>query len=156
MTDEERVRESNRLWTLGYDLLSQRRFRETLRLAIQLEKLGNSGAYDLRARAYSAMGRPRQAVKTLRIGLRRYPSVALLWSLMGELLSDQGDWDGALRAFERSAEGVGGHRALADYNTALVCLRMGDSKRGLQKIALIPAETDKPPVWAIHFLSANL
>lgn len=95
------------LYKKGLDALYEGKPRIALRIAKQLQRLGSSAAYDIRANALRQMGKGRQAIEALRDGAGRYPTVARLWFLLGSFLSDQGQYEEALRCFDRASSGHG-------------------------------------------------
>lgn len=103
-------------------------------IAHQLAELRNTGAYEIDARAHWQAGEQEEAIRLLRVGVSRFPQVAILWSFLGEYLSDLARYDEAIEAFEKSAEGHGGSRGHADLNLALVHCRAGNYTRALEML----------------------
>lgn len=116
----------------GLDALYDGHPRRALRIAKQLEKLRSSAAFDIRANAYLQLGNRSKALDMLREGTTRYPTVARLWFLTGTFLSDAGEYEAALKCFDKAAHGHGGKPHHADHDRSIVFLRMGDFKQALR------------------------
>jgi Flp pilus assembly protein TadD len=110
----------------AHELLAKRRFKKAWKVGRRLNSIRYSGAYEIRARAFEGLGRSATALAVLKRGVRRAPHAAMLWSLLGEALSDVGRFDEALGAFA-TGEAIEGNLAQAVYrgNRAMVLVRSG-------------------------------
>lgn len=154
MSQEERERKSNEIFGQAMAALAENDVRYAKRLATELRKLGNSGSYDIEARALWQEGMHARAISTLEQGVKAYPEVAILWSLLGEYLSNTGQYRDAKEAFEASAKGHGANRSLADYNVALVNYREGEFETAILKLNLIPPDEASSDMAAVEQLRA--
>lgn len=126
-TVEERVARAQKA-------LDEKDPRQALEIAEQLLALQQAVGFELKARALAALGRRSDAIAVLEEGLRAVPHFARLWSCLGELRSDAGDFTGAHDAF-RSAETVGAElRQESIANDALVYLREKNAHAALARI----------------------
>ena len=75
---------------------------EAQTLASQLEKLRYSAYFEIQALIYLERRQRPLAIKVLREGVERAPSVWLLWQLLGNCLSDDSQFEEALRCYGRA------------------------------------------------------
>lgn len=145
---------SQKLLRLAYDCLDQDRPEKALKLANRLWKLGNSGSAEIRARALWMLEEYGEAIRTLEVGTSRWPQVAILWSYLGEYLSNTGAYEEALSAFERAKTGLGGSVVWSEYNIALVLWRSGRAQEALNRVQRIPADAEGPPMALRKWVAA--
>jgi predicted Zn-dependent protease len=124
--DWRRQHLANGLMDDARELLARRRFKKAWKVGLRLHRLRCSGAFEIRAKAFEGLGRSAAALAILTRGVRHAPEAALLWSLLGEALSEAGRYDEALIAFE-TGQGVPGNPDQAIYrgNRALILVRAG-------------------------------
>lgn len=142
-SEDERIDD---LYWKGRAVLQKGNAKQAHRIADELARLRNSGAYEIKARAQWLEGDRDGAIQTLDTGVISYPQVALLWSYLGEFLSSEKRYDEAIRAFERTREGLAGSNGFADMNIAIVHHRAGDYERALEFLDCVD---DDPPRYRI-------
>lgn len=142
-TEDKRIDD---LYEKGEAALQKGNTRKAHRFANELADLGNSGAYEIRARAQWLEGDRNGAIQTLDRAVISYPQVALLWSYLGEFLSSEKRYDEAIRAFERTRVGLAGSNGFANLNIAIVHHRAGDYERAL---AYLDAVDHDPPRYRV-------
>lgn len=101
-------------------------------LAAQLHALRFTSYFEIEALAFVQDGEPQQAIEVLRQGVEIAPDIWLLWQLLGNTLSDEGDFTGALDTYERAAECEGVDAHSIGYNRATVLNRLGRGKEALE------------------------
>jgi len=142
-SEEERIDD---LYGKGEAALQKGNTKKAHQIANELADLRNSGAYEIKARAQWLEGDRNGAIQTLDRGVISYPQVALLWSYLGEFLSSEKRYDEAIRAFERTREGLAGSNGFADMNIAIVHHRAGDYERALEFLDCVD---DDPPRYRV-------
>ncbi|HVL39827.1 MAG TPA: tetratricopeptide repeat protein [Fimbriimonadaceae bacterium] len=147
----DRQQAADRLLRLGYDYLDQDEPKKALKVADRLRKLGNSGSAEIAGRAFWMLGEGGEAIRVLEDGTRRWPAVGILWSYLGEYLSETGSYEAAIEAFEK-ARSLGS--AWVDYNIALVLWRMGRPAEALVVAHRIDDSEGGPPLTDRKWLEA--
>ncbi len=142
-SEDERIDD---LYWKGRAVLQKGNTKKAHQIANELADLRNSGAYEIKARAQWLEGDRNGAIQTLDRGVISYPQVALLWSYLGEFLSSEKRYDEAIRAFDRTREGLAGSNGFADMNIAIVHHRAGDYKRALEFLDCVD---DDPPRYRV-------
>jgi predicted Zn-dependent protease len=137
--DWHRQHLANGLMDDARELLAKRRFKKAWKVGLRLHGLRYSGAFEIRAKAFEGLGRPVAALAILQRGVRRAPHAAMLWSLLGEALSDAERYDEALAAFE-AGQAVEGNRDQAIFrgNQALVLVRARRLEEAAARLGLAP------------------
>ena len=137
--DWHRQHLANGLMDDARELLAKRRFKKAWKVGLRLHKLRYSGAFEIRAKAFEGLGRPIAALAILRRGVRRAPHAPMLWSLLGQVLSDAERYDEALVAFEMG-QAVEGNLDQASFrgNQALVLVRARRLEEAEAKLASVP------------------
>jgi tetratricopeptide (TPR) repeat protein len=142
-SEDERIHD---LYWKGRAVLQKGNAKKAHRIADELARLRNSGAYEIQAGAQWLEGDRNGAIQTLDRGIISYPQVALLWSYLGEFLSSEKRYDEAIRAFERTREGLAGSNGFANMNIAIVHYRAGDYKRALDFLDTVDED---PPRYRV-------
>jgi tetratricopeptide (TPR) repeat protein len=152
--DWRRQHLANGLMDDARELLAKRRFKKAWKVGRRLHGLRYSGAYEIRAKAFQGLGRRAAALALLRRGVRRAPHAAMLWSLLGEVLSDAGRYEEALVAFE-AGEGIEGNPNPAIFrgNRALVLVRAGRLEEAEITLAIAEGEAGGDDPGAKTFLA---
>lgn len=135
-TEDERKAEAEALMDRGYDLLDRNNLPAALKIGQQLEQRRYSGGFEVQARALMAMGRREEAVAVLERGVEEVPDNASLWLGLGNCRSDDGDYDGAIVAYERALVGDC-DRTSVTYNHAEVLVRAGRWDEAQAKVAAL-------------------
>lgn len=141
------------LFGKGIEALERRDFKRALRIAKQLHEGNYSGAFELEARARYEMGEPQEATRILEIGLRKFPTVYILASYLGEFQSNQGHYQLAIEAFEKARNGDQDVDSYADLNIGICYGRMEMYDRAAEYYAKVKFTPDYHG-WT-HFLSCQ-
>jgi tetratricopeptide (TPR) repeat protein len=104
-------------------MLDEHEYEDALVVARKLRKLHHSGAYEIEGLAYSGLDRTEDAVRVLREGVGEAPGVWLNWHLLANCLSDLGQYDEAMQAYERAEGCVEADHSIIDLNRAVVASR---------------------------------
>ncbi|HEY0160866.1 MAG TPA: tetratricopeptide repeat protein [Thermoanaerobaculia bacterium] len=116
-------RRAHKLYDEGRALIASREYERALAVGRKLRKVQYSGAYEIEGLAYQGLGRLDDAVRVLREGVAQAPGVWLIWSLLGNCLSDLGRFDEALEAYDRAEGCAHVEHALVHLNRAVVATR---------------------------------
>lgn len=139
----------------GHEALETLNFKRAHVVARKLHSIGYTGEFEIAARAYWQEGKRRKAIRTLESATRKHPAVPILWSYLGEFYSETGRYDEAIYAFEKSASGPHGERALADLNVAVVLWRRKEYQAAILKLNLIPPGTAEPDPSSVELVRAH-
>ncbi len=113
-----------RMYAKGLESLSFGDYQDVLKIAKKLHAANYSGAYELEARARYEMGDAQEATRILETGLRKFPTVYLLASYLGEFQSNQGHYQLAIEAFDKARNGEPDVDSYADLNIGISYARM--------------------------------
>lgn len=146
--------ECERLFQDGLRFLEDFDTYSAIKIAKELCQRGYSGAYEIWAKAYLQDDQEQDAVAILEKGVKKFSNVSKLWSMLGECRSNLGDYDKALEAFGRSAEGTASNPSLARYNIAVVLWRQGNFIDALRAIEQVGG--DEPPEATVSEMRATI
>ena len=113
----------------GLDLLDAGDAKGALKIAKELERKRFTGAFDLGAQAYAALGWKEAAVSYLRKGLKEHHDSWLNWQLLGNYLSDLERYDEADDAYESALACDDPWKACVRMNQAIMWNRRGEIGR---------------------------
>ncbi|RYG67265.1 tetratricopeptide repeat protein [bacterium] len=109
------------LWTeQAYDALDAGELKTAEKLAAKLQEIGFSSWFEIQALVDLRRDDPEAAIAVLREGLEKAPSVWSLWQLLGNTLSNQNEFEEALRCYESALrlDIAIGARASIEFNRA--------------------------------------
>ncbi|UIJ43895.1 tetratricopeptide repeat protein [Sphingomonas cannabina] len=112
------------LFGQGMTAFSEQRFDDAARIGRQLLSFRFTGGYELLAAVQYERGDCPEAIATLREGLAKKP-VWRLANLLGNYLSDNGEYEAALEVYERSAGMFGDQPDITDLNRIIALSRAG-------------------------------
>jgi tetratricopeptide (TPR) repeat protein len=98
MAEERQIEER---MARSFELLDEGEVREALRHARPLKEMGHTGYFEILAMACAHVGALDRAVRVLEIAVERAPEAWLLWQLLGNFRSDQGEAEKAFEAYRR-------------------------------------------------------
>ncbi len=107
----------------GYEYLTEGDPGQAKKLGKKLLKMKYSGGYELLARAYEMEERPQDAIAVLEEGTRAVPQIWLLWQQLGNLQSDQGDFQAANESYTRALDCPGVDSSQIYFNKAIALHR---------------------------------
>jgi len=137
------MRESvDELYTEAYRCLEEHEPKRALRIGKQLKRLRHSSAFEIMARAYVGLDKPRAAIRVLERGVKKVPDVWVLWDQLGCYYSDAGRFDEAVSALERARTLAGQDHAQATLNLAIALNRTSQHEDALRALDAINASED--------------
>ena len=131
--------DAQRLFAAALDCLERGDPKRALRLARNMDLLGFSGAFEIRALVHIDRSQPDRAIAVLRKGIDKAPDSWRLWELLGNLLSDSGRFDEAQTSYERSLACPDTDRSTILYNSAIAYARQGLFERSLERLSGVSA-----------------
>ncbi len=149
MVDEAKA---NRLMQEAYAHLEAYNTGRAEELGKDLVKMSFSGGYEVLALAYAQDDKMEDAISVLMDGVDRFPQVWLLWQLLGNLHSDQEEFDKAHRAYERALALPDADHDSISLNMAIVFSREDRHQEALIKLQGV-SEPDMMP--HVHSLKAD-
>jgi tetratricopeptide (TPR) repeat protein len=129
----------------GFEALEEGEWRHALRIARQIKPLRYSAWFELAARALWSLGRRRWALEALERGVAAAPEAQPLWHWLACYRSDNGDYEGALEAFDREAQLPGTVLLGNLLNRAIVHNRMGQYAEALALVEDIHGDPEEGP-----------
>ena len=124
------------------EALKQREFERALRAGEKLVGLQHTYGFEIKARALAALDREPEALRVMEESVTIAPSVAPLWSFLGEYRSNAGDYAGAHAAFARAGELDPVMLPECLLNEAIVFLRETQPERAWETLERISTPTD--------------
>jgi len=135
--------EAEKMMDRGWELLREHCPEEALEIGIALEGRRYSGGFEMQALALADLGRRPEAIEVLERGVETVPDVWLLWQLLGNYRSDEGDYEGAFAAYER-ASACECDRMSLDYNHGNALARAGRLEEARAKLEPLLAQVHDP------------
>ncbi|MGZ8364427.1 MAG: tetratricopeptide repeat protein [Caulobacteraceae bacterium] len=123
--DQQMVWKAERLMAKAHKLLDNGQWQAALKVAQQLELMRYSGTFEIKALALSHAGQPAEALAALEDGVKKSPTVPLLWEMLGNARSDAGEFEEAFRAYEQARGLDEGVLPSLEYNYSLALVRAG-------------------------------
>ena len=108
-----------------------------LKIAKTLNRMRYSGGFEMEALAYADLGEKSKAIRVLRTGLEKCPVDWGLWQLLGNYLSDEGEFEEAFEAYENGLSTEGSDTETVNLNYAISLFRSGDAQMAEERIAPI-------------------
>lgn len=139
----------------AFDLLDRNNPQEALKIGLQLEDMRYSGGFEIQALALWSLRRRKKAIKVLERGVDTVPKVWLLWQLLGNYRSDEGDYDGACVAYEH-ASGADCDLVSIAYNHANALARAKRWEEAEARLAPVFAEghlSDVEPTLGLYIVN---
>jgi len=157
---------AERLMDEGYRALDDHDTKRAIKIGRRLQKMRHSSAFEILALAYAAQNKPKKAINILEEGVRKAPSVWLLWHLLGNYYSDRVLNDGLRKAPSiRNLWGLlGNHpsdqqsyeKSHACYQKALACPGVDESSVYLNSsIALYREEKHEEALRQIEKVTSD-
>ncbi|MDH5764332.1 MAG: hypothetical protein OEZ51_15305 [Nitrospinota bacterium] len=125
-------------------LLEEYEPEKALKIGKQLEKMRFSGAFEIQALAYADLDKKKKAIQVLEKGVKKAPDVWLLWQLLGNYYSDEGDLKKALTAFEKGLQTKQPDNVSLKYNYAIALQRQKKFKKAQGLISEILSDERYP------------
>ena len=109
-----------------------------------------TGGFEVAALACRAEGDLARAAEHLELGLARAPELWMLWQLLGNTHSDLGRFDRAEDAFRRGLECSETYEESLRFNLALLEVRRGNARAGLEQMQALDVTDDDQLASAIE------
>jgi tetratricopeptide (TPR) repeat protein len=146
---------AKKLYDSAREMLKEERYEDALEVARKLRKLSDSGAYDIEGLAYFELDRNEDAVRVLREGLAIEPGIWFNWHLLGNCLSNLGQFDDAMQAYERAEGCADADRSLIELNRAIVAMRQNAYISVLAHLNRIESYESEESRWRAISLRVN-
>ncbi|MGD8296203.1 MAG: hypothetical protein PVG67_07425 [Desulfobacterales bacterium] len=117
--------------------MKEERYEEALDISVQLEKLRFTAAFDIGAQAYCGLHDMDKAIDTLRRGVENAPNCWPNLQLLGNYLSDIGEYDEAESKFEQALNCEGVWEDSIRLNQAILANRSENYDKALSFLQLI-------------------
>jgi tetratricopeptide (TPR) repeat protein len=133
----------------AFEALSAGNLKEAEKLAAQLKDVHYSSCFEIRALVELRRERPDAAIEVLREGVEAAPAVWLLWQLLGNTLSDRGDYDEAMRCYESALQLDldEDSRGSLEFNRATLLSRQERGDEALEVVRQLERLDAMPPYW---------
>lgn len=105
-------------------LLDDEELEQALKIGRRLEKLGSPRGFEIQGLAYQELDENKKALRVLRRGTERMPDDWQLWQSFGNGLSDDEQYDAALKAYGKALDLPQSDRVLLGYNRSILLWRM--------------------------------
>ena len=125
---------ADKLMSEAFDALDRGDPKVALKIARKLEQMRYSGCFEIQALAYADLGDLSKAIGVLREGTAKCPDVWLLWQLLGNNLSDTGQFEEAFEAFKKGLSTNEPNSASLNLNYAIALLRSGQPARAEERM----------------------
>lgn len=102
MVDDIKKKKTEKLADQGFQFLSEERYEEAIKISKQLEELRYTAAFDIGAQAYCGLGDMDKAILTLKRGIKIQPKCWPNLQLLGNYLSDIGEYEEAESKYEQA------------------------------------------------------
>ena len=157
MTDDEAAQLAQQLTEDAYTALENGEGARVAEICAELRVMHYSSCFEIEALLALDQNQPARALEVLDEGLEAVPDLWSLWQLKGNILSDGGQFEAALEAYERAGEIEDADQGALCLNRATAMWREGRAKAALREIeahAFDGASLDL--VWRKDALQLNL
>jgi tetratricopeptide (TPR) repeat protein len=137
MVDDIKKKRTERLADQGFQYLNEERYEEALEISMQLEKLRYTAAFDIGAQAYCGLGDMDKAIETLKRGVEIEPNCWPNLQLLGNYLSDFGEYEEAGSKYIEALKCEGVWEDSIRLNQAILANRTGHYDKALTSLELI-------------------
>ncbi len=153
---KKRLVDPQKIYGEGWDLLEEGNFEQALEIGKRLERLRWTGAFELQAAVYEAQDDRESAVDILKRGIDKVGGPYLLFSRLGNTLSDLGRYDEAIQTYKDGLALDTTDIALFRMNIGLVYSRTDQNEKALSEYQSIEKEIadrgeSEPIYW--HYMA---
>lgn len=152
---EHSEQQARELMQKGYEHLSEGDAGEAKKLGKKLLKMKYSGGYELLARAYEMEERPQDAIAVLEEGTRAVPQIWLLWQQLGNLQSDQGDFQAANESYTKALDCPGVDSSQIYFNKAIALHRCNMPQEAMEALDQVESDDLHWPALALRVALLN-
>lgn len=109
--------------------------KKALKIGKKLEKMQHSSGFEIQALAYRDLNKRKKAIKVLERGTRTVPDVWLLWQLLGNFYSEEGQFEKSFEVFEKGLKIPSGDYVSLNYNYVIALERSGSIQKAKEKMS---------------------
>ncbi len=140
MSESLSQEEIEKVVSQGYLEIKEGDFEEALKTSQRLERECHSAAFEIGALAHAGLENTEAAIKLLRKGVQLAPGVWVNWQLLGNMLSDEGDFEAAEDSFRDALRCEDPWIDSIRLNQAILKARIGKYEEALIELAQIEDE----------------
>jgi len=152
---EHSEQQARELMQKGYEHLNEGDPGQAKKLGKKLLKMKYSGGYELLARAYEMEERPQDAIAVLEEGTRAVPQIWLLWQQLGNLQSDQGDFQAANESYTKALDCPGVDSSQIYFNKAIALHRCNMPAEAMEALDQVESDELHWPSLALRVALLN-
>ncbi|MEZ4772276.1 MAG: hypothetical protein R3D00_03770 [Bacteroidia bacterium] len=115
----------------AWDLIHEERIEDAIKIGELLKAEGIESGYRIIAMAYALEEKTDEAINELNAGIAMIPDAWQLYLQLGNFLSDKGEFNSALRAFDHASKLPGAERHWLNMNKAVVFTRQMEFDKAL-------------------------
>ncbi len=134
LTPEEAAAQAEELTAAAFEALEAGQGTRVAEICAELRVMHYSSCFEIEALLALDQNQPARALEVLDEGLEAVPELWSLWQLKGNILSDGGQFDAALEAYERAGEIEDADKGALCLNCATAMWREGRAKAALREI----------------------
>ncbi|HEY9793961.1 MAG TPA: tetratricopeptide repeat protein [Candidatus Obscuribacterales bacterium] len=116
----------------AYNLIRQGQSEQAVAVGNELLKNRHARGFEIIALAFEQQGNATDAIAVLQDGVSRVPNAWPLWELLGNLYSDQGQYDEAYQAYDKALACPNGDHDSINYNYAILLKRLGKLEEAMK------------------------
>jgi tetratricopeptide (TPR) repeat protein len=139
----------------AYSLIQQGDAEQAIIVGNQLLENHHARGFEIIALAYEQQGRISEAVGILREGVAKVPNAWPLWELLGNLFSDQEEFNDARNAYQKALSCPNCDADSINYNRAILMKREGKFDEAVKLADQIKAEDLKTKVRVLRISLLN-
>lgn len=144
----------NQMLDEAYDYLSSAEPRKAITVGKKLITMGVASGYEILALAFEQQDDREKALAILEEGTKKAPLVWVLRQLLGNLLSDQGDYDKAMEAYQTALSCHGADASSVHLNIATSLSRQGKYEESNKE--LLQVDSKEAIAWRESVRFGNL
>lgn len=134
MTDDEAVQHAQQLTEDAFAALETGEGARVAQICAELRVMHYSSCFEIEALLALDQNQPARALEVLDEGVEAVPDLWQLWQLKGNILSDGGQFEAALEAYERAGEIEDADKGALCLNRATAMWREGRAKAALREV----------------------
>ena len=134
MTDQQAADHAQQLTEDAYAALETGQYQMVAQICAELRVMHYSSCFEIEALLALDQNQPARALEVLDEGVQAVPDLWQLWQLKGNILSDGGQFEAALQAYERAGEIEDADKGALCLNRATAMWREGRAKAALREV----------------------
>lgn len=143
----------------AFDRLDMEEPEQALKIGRRLEKIGSPRGFEIQGLAYQELDENKKAIRVLRRGTERVSDDWQLWQSFGSCLSNDEEYDEALKAYDKALDLTDSDRVLVGYNRCILLWRMerlGDANSIVEELLNDPEHADAEPELQSNIRAARM